>query len=441
MSDPARGERQHAPSAAEDQRSVYQRDRDRILYSEAFRRLQGVTQVISADEGWVVHNRLTHSLKVGQVSRRIAEKIINDTTIPQGLLENLGGVDAEVCEAAGLAHDLGHPPFGHVAEETLQELTEDSGHFEGNAQTFRILTKIEPHSEEYRGLNLTRATLAAVTKYPRARTESGGRIHTKYGYYSQSESEEYNFARALSSAEDKYKTLEAEIMDFADDVTFAIHDTEDFYRAGLIPLHELGSENGSITPETKRLTEDIKKRWGKRCPTTELNDDHIEALKQVLDLLSVASSYSGLRQERIDIKRASSGLISDWIQHGISINNSYATGQRRVVFDEEISLQIKMLKELVWAYVIDRPGLALQQAGHRRIIKSLFYFFLKSLKRDQHRVIPLQFHGLLKDRDLGKESNHRIAADIICCLTDSQALSLYRRITGSDPGGILQSSF
>lgn len=441
MTKPLRQNRQHdRNSKATDQRNPFQRDRDRILYSEAFRRLQGVTQVISADEGWVVHNRLTHSLKVGQVAKRIAEKILNDPSIPAGHLDVLGGLDSEVCEAAGLAHDLGHPPFGHVAEETLQELTEDSGHFEGNAQTFRILTKIEPHSEEYRGLNLTRATLAAVTKYPRARTGDGGGVNMKYGYYSQSESEEFLFARKLSAAEDGHKTLEAEIMDFADDVTFAIHDTEDFYRAGLIPLHELGSENGSITPETRRLAEDIQQRWGRRRKPTSFEDCHLEALKKVLDLLSVASSFSGLQQERIDIKRASSGLISDWIQRGILVNLNYEHGQRRVVFDQDISLQIKMLKELVWTYVIDRPSLALQQAGHRRIIKALFYFFLKNLKRDERRAIPLQFHGLLRDRDLGKESNHRIAADIICCLTDAQALALYRRITGSDPGGILRAS-
>lgn len=441
MTTPSREDRQHKhDNKGTDQRNPFQRDRDRILYSEAFRRLQGVTQVISADEGSIVHNRLTHSLKVGQVAKRIAEKILNDTSLPAGLLDTLGGLDPEVCEAAGLAHDLGHPPFGHVAEEALQELTEDSGHFEGNAQTFRILSKIEPHSEEYRGLNLTRATLAAVSKYPRARTSGGGGIQVKYGYYSQSESEEFLFSRKLSPIDDHYKSLEAEIMDFADDVTFAIHDTEDFYRAGLIPLHELGSENGSITSETRRLVEDIKQRWSRRGEPATFEDRHLEALKKVFDLLSVASSFSGLQQERIDIKRASSGLISDWIQRGILVNLDYENGQRRVVFDEDIRLQIKMLKELVWTYVIDRPSLALQQAGHRRIIKVLFYFFLKSLKQDERRVIPLQFHGLLRDRDLGKESNHRIAADIICCLTDGQALALYRRITGSDPGGILKAS-
>ena len=440
MTAPSRHDRQHPISERIDQRNEFQRDRDRILYSEAFRRLQGVTQVVSADEGWVVHNRLTHSLKVAQVAKRIAERILDEDPDPT-LLENLGGLDPEVCEAAGLAHDLGHPPFGHVAEEALQLLTEDSGHFEGNAQSFRILTKIEPHSSSYRGLNLTRATLAAVTKYPMARTRSGGPPNPKYGYYSQSEADEFTFAHALFEPGDRFKSLEAEIMDFADDITFAIHDTEDFYRAGLIPLNELGSDLDSVlTPEALRLKEDIDRRWRKRpCPAF-FEDKHLDALKMVLDPLRMSSSYSGLQQERIDIKKAASYLISDWIQRGINLNPDYKQGQRRVVFDSGISLQIKMLKELVWTYVIDRPSLALQQAGYRRIVKVLFYFFLKNLKRGELRAIPLQFHGLIADRDMGKESNHRIAADIICSLTDNQALILYRRITGSDPGGILRAA-
>jgi dGTPase len=113
MTAPSRHDRQHPISERIDQRNEFQRDRDRILYSEAFRRLQGVTQVVSADEGWVVHNRLTHSLKVAQVAKRIAERILDEDPDPT-LLENLGGLDPEVCEAAGLAHDLGHPPFGHL---------------------------------------------------------------------------------------------------------------------------------------------------------------------------------------------------------------------------------------------------------------------------------------------------------------------------------------
>ena len=198
-----RGDRFHDHQRIEnDQRTPSQRDRDRVLYSEAFRRLQGVTQVLSSGDGTVVHNRLTHSLKVGQVSRRIAERLINDHKDNLRLIDDLGGLDPDVCEAAALAHDLGHPPFGHIAEAQLQHLTEDSGHFEGNAQSFRILNKIEPHHSTYRGLNLTRATLAAVIKYPYSRTSARELGHKKYSYYSQSEKREYDFARILCDCKD-----------------------------------------------------------------------------------------------------------------------------------------------------------------------------------------------------------------------------------------------
>jgi dGTPase len=420
----------------QDHRSEFQRDRDRVLYSEAFRRLQGVTQVVSADEGTVIHNRLTHSLKVAQVARRIAERINSDKNITEEFLGKLGGLDPDVCEAAGLAHDLGHPPFGHVAEAKLQDLMKSTGHFEGNAQSFRIITKIEPHSDEYRGLNLSRATLAAVTKYPRARTEKGGTTHKKYGHYSLSETDEFTFARELFNPADKHKSLEAEIMDFADDITFAIHDTEDFFRAGLIPLQQLGSENGGMTQKTLELVNDIKSRWDRK--EKQFDSDHLESLKIVLDLLRPSSSYSGLQEERIQIKRATSGLISDWVKRGINVNPRWAEGKPRVVINKEIAHQIMVLKELVWSYVIDRPSLALQQEGYKRIIENLYKFFVAKLEDNELRSIPLQFHGLCQSRDKDKETNERLAADIICSLTDSQALSLYRRTTGSDPGGILR---
>ncbi len=165
----------------------FQIDRDRILYSMAFRRLAGVTQVVSPGEGEIFHNRLTHSLKVAQIARRLAEKFASERP---DVVADWGGLDADVTEAAGLAHDLGHPPFGHIAEEELQSLVSQAINsskapgaspvegYEGNAQSFRILTELslrrpesmldpDPASpgKEY-GLDLTRATLNATLKYP-----------------------------------------------------------------------------------------------------------------------------------------------------------------------------------------------------------------------------------------------------------------------------------
>ncbi|MDQ0562339.1 putative deoxyguanosinetriphosphate triphosphohydrolase [Rhizobium mesoamericanum] len=145
-----------------DQRNDFERDRDRILYSTAFHRLAGITQVVRAGEQEVFHNRQQHTLKVAQVGRRLAQRCIDEYP------KFASVIDAEVVEAACLAHDLGHPPFGHVGESLLDQLVsgDDQDGFEGNAQTFRILTTLALRFPEHNGLNLTRATLAATLKYP-----------------------------------------------------------------------------------------------------------------------------------------------------------------------------------------------------------------------------------------------------------------------------------
>lgn len=232
-----REERQHNPfnergNKPGDSRKSFQVDRDRILYSSAFRRLAQVTQVVTAQEGHVFHNRLTHSLKVAQVARRLSEKLLAQQP---DVAVMVGGVDADVVEAAALGHDLGHPPFGHTAEEELDRCATKAGlpdGFEGNAQSFRILTRLAIHRIDYYGLNLTRATLNAVCKYPwmRSLVPQSKQQH-KYSIYDL-DKEAFLFIRPDKNHR---QTIEASIMDFADDITYSVHDLEDFYLAGLIP--------------------------------------------------------------------------------------------------------------------------------------------------------------------------------------------------------------
>src|SRR6056297_1141470 len=176
MATPDRSARRHR-AAKSDQRSEFQRDRDRILYSTSFRRLDGITQIVRAGESDVFHNRLTHSMKVAQVGRRLAEHCIEQ----QADSANFHGLHVEVVEAACLGHDLGHPPFGHIGEETLDRILTtkdevgdclDPEGFEGNAQSFRIVAKLAVRFPQCDGLDLTRATLAALQKYPWARDTS-----------------------------------------------------------------------------------------------------------------------------------------------------------------------------------------------------------------------------------------------------------------------------
>jgi dGTPase len=154
---------ENPPEDEGDLRTRAQRDRDRLLYSSALRRLAEVTQVVSPGSGFVFHNRLTHTLQVAQVGRRLAERL---TRLQPKEVAASEGLDPDVVEAACLAHDLGHPPFGHIAEEVLNEEAKLAGGFEGNAQSFRIVTKLAFRSQKYGGLDLSRASLAAILKYP-----------------------------------------------------------------------------------------------------------------------------------------------------------------------------------------------------------------------------------------------------------------------------------
>src|SRR6185369_6533256 len=218
-------------------RTPAQRDRDRIVHASAFVRLAGVTQVVPpSEEGYLLHNRMTHSIKVAQVARRIAERLVKEQ--PEECAA-IGGIDPDVVESAALAHDLGHPPFGHAGEDALRRAAfgKEDDHlldaFEGNAQTFRIVTKLGCRAHDYPGLNLTRATLNAILKYPWKRGTGGDRREKKWSVY-ETEDREFDFARDFDFLQpgDNRKSAEAEIMDWADDIAYSVHDIEDFYRVG-----------------------------------------------------------------------------------------------------------------------------------------------------------------------------------------------------------------
>jgi dGTPase len=278
-------------------RTEYQRDRDRILYSSAFRRLTAITQVTAAESGLGVHNRITHSLKVAQVARRLAERLKSPRADPRyDNIERVADLDVDAVEACALAHDLGHPPFGHVAEDRLNDLMKNHGGFEGNAQSFRIITRLAtgPGGENrYRGLNLTRATLNGVLKYPWER--SGGGFHAKkFGAYS-SDHDAIDWVRRGwpkgchpdTARTREQRSLEAELMDWADDVTYAVHDLEDFHRSGLIPFAVLAgsgaeqkrfassfdatTDRGKDVREIPDMSDDSSRMLWKSCGTLSLS--------------------------------------------------------------------------------------------------------------------------------------------------------------------------
>jgi len=432
-----REERLHGTAKHGDQRSPFQIDRDRICYCSAFRRLAQVTQVVSASEGSVFHNRLTHSLKVAQVGKRLAEKLIKDTSADNpDLLEECGGLDPDVVEASALAHDLGHPPFGHIAEQELNELARGEkllDGFEGNAQTFRIITKLESNRSEYQGLDLTRATLNATLKYPWLCDKNETRKRAKkYSVY-DIDKEEFYLVRPLlkEGQKDDRQTLEASIMDFADDVTYSVHDFEDFYLAGLIPLRVL-------LQDKEEFSKFIDK-WKTNIHDEELKEEIInkqENFKMILEMYPLVNTADSFPQ----LKMLSSTIIQKYI-HSVSITNTYGKhGYLSRPLKTEVELQF--LQQVVRQYVIFNPRLTTQQHGQRQIIKKLFNFYLDAIKNKKVDSIPLRFLSTVFSDRLKNLDNHdcekvRIAVDIVASFSELEAVTMYRRLIGVDQGSVM----
>lgn len=416
--------------AEDDQRSRFERDHDRILYSSAFRRLAGITQVVRAGEADVFHNRLTHSMKVAQIGRRLAERIISE----QPAESKKWGVNVDVVAAACLAHDLGHPPFGHIGETTLNELLEDTSSnldgFEGNAQSFRVVTKLAVRFDNQDGLDLTRATLAAIIKYPWVRDRRENKKTKKWGVY-RTELDEFEFARKLTRGE--AKTAEAEIMDWADDIAYSVHDLEDFHRCQAIPWHLFQHET-----ERKRLKKSAIDNWFEAPPnaTTRLRRAYFR-LSQLLLLVPELTQqpYEGTRQQRQQIRFLTSSLIGRYI-HGIKLKKAKSVDGRCVEINSDFEDEVRLLKQVTRDYVVGNPALLAQQHGHMIVIKDLFTDLLNDINKypkEQPKIFPKRLRHFL-DIEPKKE---RIVADCISSLTEAEILGLHGRLRGYASGSVL----
>ena len=438
-----RYQRQHNPFGNRgdkpgDNRQPYQVDRDRILYSSAFRRLAHITQVVTSQEGHVFHNRLTHSLKVAQVARRLSERLVEQQ--PK-VAETIGGVNPDVVEAAALSHDLGHPPFGHTAEQQLDACAVKAGlkdGFEGNAQSFRILTRLAIHRIDYYGLNLTRATLDAVLKYPWLRSpDPQSKKHRKYSIYVLDQAA-LNFVRPQPSHN---QSIEASIMDFADDITYSVHDLEDFYLAGLIPLELLATDRDEL--------ERFVLEWLREFPNDQVAQvvqDDPDRFQSFLDATyNLRGQYRpGSFEQKAQIKLISSQLIQTYVQ-SVTLGTKY--GDRGFLqYSQEREEELKFLQRIVWSYVISNPRMATQRYGQKKIIKTLFEIYLEAIKDRDLSFIPARYvreflaidKNIANPQDIAQEKI-RMAVDIVAGLSEAEAVVHYRRLTGISQDSFLDS--
>ena len=409
--------------AGEDQRSQFERDRDRLLYSSAFHRLAGITQIVRAGEADVFHTRQQHTLKVAQVGRRLAQKLRAE----QPEEAAFRGLDPEVVEAACMAHDLGHPPFGHIGEHTLNDLVskhDDEG-FEGNAQSFRILTKLAVRFPDSPGIDMTRATLAACLKYPWFRAKRGKKSK-KWSAYS-SEKADFDFARQFHDHDDK--TLEAELMDWADDVAYSVHDLEDFHRCNALPWQRVFGDKDRIVDHAAgaAATKKEKQKFG----------DAYDRLRGYLDgtysdLLN--DPYDGTRLQREQLRRMTSDFIDKYIR-AISITED-RSATKTVVFNEEALTEVQLLKQITRDYIIGSPTLAAQQHGQKRIITELFDALWEGHDRElgYPAFLPIRLRYLA---EVPNTSRARFVADCIASLSESEAVRLHARLYGTGTGSVL----
>ena len=383
-------------------RRAFARDKARVLHSAGLRRLSAKTQVMSAGADDFPRTRLTHTLEVAQIGRELGDAL---------------GCDPDLVETACLVHDLGHPPFGHNGEEALHKASLDIGGFEGNAQTFRLLTRLE--SKTIRdgrslGLNLTRATLDAATKYPWA---FDGK-NPKFGFYEE-DKEIFDWVRL--NAKSQTKVFEAQVMDIADDIAYSVHDIEDaIYGQHFSPL-ALDSE-----PEFKEVVKLAATEYA-----TEIDEDNlIKALNSLIKQSWWVKSFTATQVDMAALKNMTSHLIGKFteeIEQATKAGNkaeNFTRYNANLIVPLETKAQIAVLKAVVNLFVMQRKGAAENYAKEQDLILSI----VEGLQINPQKLDP-QFKYQFDNAASSKEAK-RAVIDQVASLTDSSARRLAQEFVG-----------
>ena len=375
------------PEAGSPTRSDFQRDRDRIIHSSAFRRLKHKTQVFVYHEGDHFRTRLTHTIEVSQIARALARSL---------------GLDEDLAEALALSHDLGHTPFGHTGEDTLDECMREFGGFDHNAQALRIVTRLERRYAEYDGLNLCWETLEGLVKHNGPLLDAAGRPTLRYAERGVPLAIlEYNALQDLELA--TYASGEAQAAAIADDIAYDAHDIDHGLRAGLFHIEDLRA-----VPFLDGLLREIDGRY----PNLELSRRIHELTRRVITRFVEDVVAEGDRR----IAALAPAKAED-IRHAGDTVICFSEGMRKADAD---------VKRFLYAHMYRHPKVMKVRAEADEVLRDLFHRF-----KAEPEAMPEEWRA-----DLPKEDEQRLSrrvADYIAGMTDGYALLEHRRLFDVTP--------
>lgn len=390
--------------AKQTSRTAFERDRARVLHSSALRRLAAKTQVVVPWESDFPRTRLTHSLECAQIGRELGQSL---------------GCDPDLVETACLSHDLGHPPFGHNGEQALDEVASSCGGFEGNAQSLRILTRLEAKVIDERGqsagLNLTRASLDATAKYPWARRPGT----TKFGVYAD---DLPGFTWIREGIPDDRKCLEAQVMDWADDIAYSVHDFEDAVHAGHLVVSRLRGRD-----ERQALVALAHERYASESSETALD----EALDRLLSLEYWPHDFDESHRALANLKRATSALIGRFCSAAEDATREQFGGQPLSRYQADLVVpsgvrdECAVLKAVTAQYVMMREGAPEGYARQRDLVTELTHRVLLGAPNTLDSMYAEWFKEAADDA-----TRLRVVVDQVAALTDRAAIAWHERLTG-----------